>query len=368
MSSMSISLPEQVDRAIDALLAGKKPAASEDLTEFVRLADDLVGMPSPAFQARLKADLLDQAWLARVDTLERRAATVPSTSLFPERENMTAEFMPTLFAASTYPVRRANFAASFALHAVIVAALLASTLWISQHPQQLRQTVISLVTNTDVSPYVLPPSSKKMGGGGGGGDRDHVEASKGAPPKFAAEQITPPMRVIRNQNPVLPAQPTVIGPPQVKLAQNMPLLGDPYSHNVNGPESNGTGSGGGIGSGAGGGVGSGHGPGVGPGFGGGFGGGAYHVGGGVTAPRAIFRPDPEYSEEARKAKYQGTVVLECVVGPDGRVHAAKVSRSLGMGLDEKAIEAVKNWKFEPARKDGQAVSVLVSIEVNFRLY
>jgi TonB family protein len=92
------------------------------------------------------------------------------------------------------------------------------------------------------------------------------------------------------------------------------------------------------------------------------------VGGGVSAPRAIFRPEPEYSEEARKAKFQGTVVLSLVVGPDGRAHDIRVRRSLGLGLDEKAVETVRTWKFEPARKDGQPVAVLISIEVNFRLY
>jgi TonB family protein len=92
------------------------------------------------------------------------------------------------------------------------------------------------------------------------------------------------------------------------------------------------------------------------------------VGGGVSAPRAIFSPDPEYSEEARKAKYQGTVVLWVVVGADGRPHDLRVTRSLGLGLDEKAMEAVRTWKFEPAKKDGQAVAVQVNIEVNFRLY
>jgi TonB family protein len=107
---------------------------------------------------------------------------------------------------------------------------------------------------------------------------------------------------------------------------------------------------------------------VGPGWGGGIGGGPYRVGGGVSAPRAIFSPDPEYSEEARKAKYQGTVVLYVVVGADGRPHDLRVTRSLGLGLDEKAIEAVRTWRFDPAKKDGQAVAVQVNIEVNFRLY
>ena len=79
-------------------------------------------------------------------------------------------------------------------------------------------------------------------------------------------------------------------------------------------------------------------------------------------------PDPDYSEEARKAKYQGTVVLWLVVGPDGHPRDMKVTRSLGMGLDQKALEAVRQWKFEPAMMGGKPVAVQISVEVNFRLY
>jgi TonB family protein len=145
----------------------------------------------------------------------------------------------------------------------------------------------------------------------------------------------------------------------------MPQYGDPLAKI--GPPSNGPGSGGGIGSGSGGGVGSGKGAGFGPGEGGGFGGGAFHVGGGVSNPVKLYGPEPEYSEEARKAKYQGTVVLNGVVDPSGRTRDLKVIRSLGLGLDEKAIEAVEKWKFRPGYKDGKPVPVYVSIEVNFRL-
>jgi TonB family protein len=183
------------------------------------------------------------------------------------------------------------------------------------------------------------------------------------------EQYTPPMVVVRNENPKLPMEPTVVVPPEIKLAQaNLPNLGDPMATIPNGPLSNGTGSGGGIGSGSGGGVGSGEGPGVGPGRGGGIGGGVFHVGGGVSAPRVLFQPDPEYSEEARKAKFQGTCVLGLIVGPDGRPRDIHVVRSLGLGLDEKAIEAVSRWKFDPAMKDGKPVAVAISVEVDFRLY
>ena len=115
-------------------------------------------------------------------------------------------------------------------------------------------------------------------------------------------------------------------------------------------------------------MGSGYGPGVGPGHGGGIGGGAYRVGGGVSAPKVLYQPEPEYSEEARKNKWQGTVLLRIIVGTDGRAHDISVIQSLGMGLDEKAIEAVKTWRFEPGRNLGQAVPVEVAVEVNFHLY
>ncbi len=135
-------------------------------------------------------------------------------------------------------------------------------------------------------------------------------------------------------------------------------LGDPLSKLM--VPSNGVGVGGGIGSGSGGGVGSGHGgPGVGPGI--------FHVGDGVSAPRAIYTPEPEFSEEARKAKYQGVVVVTIIVGTDGHVHNPRVVRSLGMGLDEKAIEGVKTWKFDPSKKDGRAVAVEMNVEVAFNL-
>lgn len=227
-----------------------------------------------------------------------------------------------------------------------------------------------IVTVTLVDPGPMPdikPAKTQVGGGGGGGDRDVIKASAGKLPKFSLQQITPPAAVIRVQNPKLPVEPTVVIPPQVRLAaNNMPNLGDPMSHLT--MPSNGTGAGGGIGSGEGGGVGSGKGPGFGPGEGGGTGGGLYHVGGGVSPPKAIFSPEPEFSDEARKAKFQGTCTLSLIVGIDGRPTDIRVVGSLGMGLDEKAIEAVSKWKFEPAMKDGHAVRVPIEVEVDFHLY
>ena len=145
----------------------------------------------------------------------------------------------------------------------------------------------------------------------------------------------------------------------------MNQYGDPLSKF--GGASNGTGSGGGIGSGSGGGVGSGKGGGFGPGEGGGYGGGVFRVGGGVSAPTLLFKVEPQYSEEARKAKFQGTVTLYIEVDPSGRATNIRVVQSLGLGLDEKAEEAVKQWKFRPGYKDGKPVTVAATIQVNFRL-
>jgi protein TonB len=225
--------------------------------------------------------------------------------------------------------------------------------------------VVALVDPADLPP--LKPAKTQVGGGGGGGDRDVLEATRGKLPKFSMEQITPPVVVVRNEHPKLAVTPTIVVPPQVQMAAvNLPNLGDPMSHAV--LPSNGTGSGSGIGSGEGGGVGKGKGPGFGPGEGGGTGGGIFRVGAGVSPPRPIYQPEPEFSEEARKAKYQGVCTLALVVGVDGRPSNIRVQSSLGMGLDEKAIEAVKNWRFEPAMKDGHPVAVAIAVEVDFHLY
>jgi len=93
----------------------------------------------------------------------------------------------------------------------------------------------------------------------------------------------------------------------------------------------------------------------------------YRVGGGVTAPAVLYKIDPEYSEEARKAKYSGTVVLYIQVDESGHATNMRVVKGIGLGLDEKALEAVNKWRFKPGLKDGKPVVVEAHIEVNFRL-
>jgi len=228
------------------------------------------------------------------------------------------------------------------------------------------QTTTQLIDPGDFIP--LKPAKTQAGGGGGGGDRDILKASQGRLPKFSMKpQLAPPEAVIRNLKPQLAVEPTVMVPPDIQVAKNnMPNLGDPKSSAV--IPSNGTGSLSGIGEGSGGGVGPGNGRGVGPGEGMGSGGGTFRPGKGVSPPIPIYSPDPEFSEEARKAKYQGTCTLMIVVAADGRPTNIRVVNSLGMGLDEKAIETVRTWRFEPGKKDGHAVNVEMAVEVDFHLY
>jgi TonB family protein len=258
-----------------------------------------------------------------------------------------------------YGRQKKSFVVSTGFQVLVVAA----AFWVFSIPAvqktMLRGAAVFL-------PDLAPADVKINKGGGGGGNRSPLPASKGALPKVAPRQFTPPSAVIQNPNPKLTMDPTILAPPEVQMPNvNMSQYGDPLAKL--GPPSNGPGYGGGIGSGHGGGVGPGGGGGYGPGSDGGFGGGAFKVGNGVTAPVVLYKKEPEYSEEARKAKYQGTVVLYIEVDPSGRAVNPKVVRSLGLGLDEKALEAVRQWKFKPGYKDGKPVTVAATIEVNFRL-
>ncbi len=263
---------------------------------------------------------------------------------------------------------------SVVIHSVAIVTLIALSIIGARKVIETPRENVTVIAPplSDYQPVMTPKiAPKQLAGGGGGGERAKIFESKGRLPKIAPQQFVPPTVELRNEKPKLAMEPTVVAPPNVKLPDNptMPNLGNPMSARVGGPASSGTGSGGGIGSGKGGGVGSGTGPGHGPGQGGGYGGGIYQLGDiGVTPPVAKYTPEPDFSEEARKAKYQGTVTLSAVIGPDGRPRNLRVVRSLGMGLDEKALEKVKTWLFEPGKKNGQPVSVAMTLEVDFRLF
>lgn len=265
-----------------------------------------------------------------------------------------------------YAPQKASWVNSALIHLLIVALLVLPFIFKQMSTPVKAATKYEAI---DISPYLatLAGPDDRTGGGGGGGDRSPTPASKGVLPKFAKTQLAPPQAVLPVVEPQLPVTPTLLGPPELKLPQMaMGQFGDP--NGVLGPASSGPGSGGGIGTGSGGGVGSGRGGGFGPGEGGGFGGGAYSVGGGVTAPIPIYKPEPPYSEEARKAKHQGTVVLFIIVDAEGNVTEARIVRPLGLGLDEKALDTVRTWKFKPGMRNSVPVNVKVLVEVQFRLF
>ena len=133
--------------------------------------------------------------------------------------------------------------------------------------------------------------------------------------------------------------------------------------------SQGSGVGGGAGTGTGTGVGPGSGSGLGPGSGGGTGGGVYRPGNGVTLPRVLHEERPQYTSDAMRAKVQGTVLLECIVRPDGTVSDVQVVRSLDptFGLDQQAVAAARKWRFAPGTRLGEPVPVLITIELTFTL-
>ena len=224
-------------------------------------------------------------------------------------------------------------------------------------------------TNIDISDYKGLKSAKMAGGGGGGGDRSIIEANKGKLPEKAKVDVTPPQAQTIDK-PKIPMPPTIDVQKNIQLPDNpnMPMIGMKESANVT-LASNGTGSSGGMGSGRNGGLGPGGGNGYGPGTGGNAGGGLYQVGGGISAPEVVHSVEAEFSDEARRAKYQGVCLISLIVDAQGNPQNIRVARPLGMGLDEKAIEAIRQYKFRPAMKDGKtAVPVMITIEVDFRLY
>jgi TonB family protein len=225
-------------------------------------------------------------------------------------------------------------------------------------------------TNIDVGVWQpkAPKAGDSNGGGGGGGEHSIVDPIKGHLPKIQKDPIVPP-QVETVDKPKIAMESAIDVQKNITLPDNplLPTIGVKNSTNVT-LASGGQGSNG-IGSGSGGGMGSGTGDGYGPGYGGGAGGGLYRVGGGVSAPVALNNVEAEFSDEARRAKYQGVCLISLIVDAQGNPQNPRVIRTLGMGLDEKALEAVRKYKFRPAMKDGKTpVPVMISVEVNFRLY
>jgi periplasmic protein TonB len=224
-------------------------------------------------------------------------------------------------------------------------------------------------------------NGREGGGGGGGGKQEKLPPSGGRMPETLPVQLAAPDPV--EPAPLVPSDDEIARVPSVQMPIEIPQdqslpVGD-VSAPPGGPASSGPGSGGGIGTGRGTGIGSGSGPGVGPGSGGGMGGGSgggigsgvgpYVVGGGVKPPTVIYQPLPLYTEDARKARIEGLVLIQAIIRRDGSVDSFKILRGLGYGLDESAINTIATkWRFKAGTMNGTPVDVQANIEVSFRLY
>ena len=254
------------------------------------------------------------------------------------------------------PRSQASFWTAIVTHGVIIAII---ALLIARHVKMaapVPQQVATIVAPITPPPPPIMPRAEKMGGGGG--QHDLAPVSKGHLPKFADTQIVPP-KAPPTIPPKLSVEPTVVVQKDLKLADNkMPDLGMPTSTLAGNSLGNGNGTG----------IGSGSGSGIGPGSGGNYGGGVMHIGGSVRPPVLVSQVDPEFSEEARKAKFSGNVEVYLWVDENGNPSHVKVVRGVGMGLDEKAIEAVRQYKFKPAMQNGKPVKVDLYVDVNFQIF
>ena len=248
------------------------------------------------------------------------------------------------------------FGVSLVLHLLLFLGVIA-VLTVPGASELLQQQTQNVV-------YVFTPQPGPGGGGGGGGTQS------AEPPKKAELEVPKPPVVEATPvpKPVVETPPTPVLPP---ITTQAPIT-VPGSVTLSAPTlSGGSGTGGGAGTGRGTGSGEGTGSGVGPGSGGGTGGGVYRPGSLVTNPEVLKEVKPAYTAEAMRAKIQGAVEIEGIVMPDGTLDSPRVVRSLDKahGLDQKALEAVKQWRFRPGRlkSTGQPVPILVTIELTFTL-
>ncbi|HZS27965.1 MAG TPA: energy transducer TonB [Candidatus Angelobacter sp.] len=361
MSNLPIA--DELDQAIEQMLATPELASKgsgQEVEELLAVAADLRDLPRDNFKTRLRLEL-EWAAAGRAVTADAAQTENHAPAIQPALANTAS--LPGLFgkAWSGYPVRRSNMALSFALHAIMVLAVGAGLVMVKSMSPQI-DTHPSVTVRLE--PYPFPVGSAANDGGGSGGATDKPRASKGPAPQAAREQLAPPI-VLQNHLPRIAVEASVIAQPDM-TAPRTRQVGDPLS--LLAVPSNGPGVSGGMGGNYGGGFGTGEGVGRGDGGNRGCCDGVYEVGNGVSMPRAIYYPEPEFSDEARQAKFQGEVTLLATIGADGIPKNLHVVRSLGMGLDEKALAAVSTWRFDPARLNGHPVTVQMNIIVNFRLY
>ncbi len=277
---------------------------------------------------------------------------------------------PTFFAVTKSRERRglSGLATSGVLHLVVAAAVIATSLTLVTADEPEETPTISRLV------FLMTPGPG--GGGGGGGIKSPLPVRRAARKAPVIRKISSPVPEVRPPTP--PPAPKVdpppAPPPPVVQAPVVPKPADPVEAKglpapvVEPPvASQGSGSGGGTGSGAGQGVGEGTGSGIGPGSGGGEGGGPYRPGTGIEPPSLLREVKASYTDDARRRGIEGEVVLEIVVRRDGSVGDVQVRRGLDRGLDARAVEAVRQWRFAPAKRRGVAVDIVVEVAVEFAL-
>lgn len=301
--------------------------------------------------------------LATVLRERRREAEAPlrleqrlKARLEQEAQREVEERRPRVFSfAESVATRRSatSIWAAVGAHAVVFALV---AIAVAQQVTMFRPKSVDEIGLTVPPP---PPKAITMSHlGGGGGQAAHSPATQGHLPKPADQQIVPP-KAPPTVTPKIAIEPTVVVQKNLQMADmKAPELGIPNS----------TLDGFSMGDGRGSGLGSGTGSGIGPGSGGNIGGGPMHVGGAVSAPVLTYQVEPEFSEEARKAKFSGNVQVYLWVDEHGNPSHVRVVRGVGMGLDQKAADAVRQYKFKPAMKDGKPVKVDLYVEVNFAIF
>ncbi|MBM3768853.1 MAG: energy transducer TonB [Acidobacteria bacterium] len=235
---------------------------------------------------------------------------------------------------------------SIAIHA----AAIALTFALRESPAIV--SVPKLIAHHIDQRLAAPPVQKRSEEGGGGG-ADTRSASKGKLPRVAEIIIVPPTTRIVEIDPALPIEPAVFSAPNIQT--QAAAFGSPTG--MPGPPSDGPGGPGGIGDRGRNRVGK----------NGGAKAGVFSLSAVSTAPKLLYQIDPEYFDEARKVRFNGSVVLRIVIDEKGNTRDIEVVQSPGLGLDERAINAVKQWRFRPGKRDGAAVPVWATVEVNFRL-
>jgi periplasmic protein TonB len=252
-------------------------------------------------------------------------------------------------------------------HVAVVALLLTPFFSnLSPPPPKETRTITDLFPSPKDIRLVIPVKERGQGGGGGG-EHSTIPVTTGHPPQFKMEDQLAKPTVIKNPTPELSAEMTLVGLPE-KMQSDSLHIGDPLAASLT--NSNGPGFAGGMGKGAHGGMGPGDGPGKGLGRDGGEGGDVFRPGrGDVGWPACFYSPQPPYTDEARQAKYSGTVLVDAVVTVDGHVSPTRVLKNPGLGLDDSVIKTLKTWRCKPALgPNHQPIAVAVPFEVAFRLF